>query len=239
VHYANQQALRYFGWEKSEIMRKTIGMPSKPNIIEEIQTIDANGNLKIAEIRTTYWEDEECNLISIRDITKVKEYEKPLKKALMEKETLLKEIHHRVKNNLQVIISLLNLQAQKAEELLKETTNRIRAIAKIHEKIYQSKDLTSINLKEYITDIISELKAIYKLPRIKFNCQIQNIKLTINQAIPCGFIIKEALTNSMRHAFPDKEGTITVKAYKSRNFINLIMEDDGIRFPEGFRTRRM
>ncbi|MDI3483811.1 MAG: two-component system, sensor histidine kinase PdtaS [Methanobacteriaceae archaeon] len=238
VYYANQQALRYFGWEKSEIIGKTIGMPSKPNIIEEIQTIDANGNLKIAEIRTakTYWEDEECTLISIRDITEIKEYEKSLKKALIEKETLLKEIHHRVKNNLQIIISLINLQAQKEDkELLKETTNRIRAIARVHEKIYQSEDLASINLKEYIKDIISELKATYKLPRIKFNIQVQDIKLTINQAIPCGLIINEALTNSMRHAFPDKEGTITVKAYKSRDSINLIMEDDGIGFPEGFK----
>ncbi|KUK00860.1 MAG: putative sensory transduction histidine kinase, partial [Methanobacteriaceae archaeon 41_258] len=108
-------------------------------------------------------------------------------------------------------------------------------IARVHEKIYQSEDLASINLKEYIKDIISELKATYKLPRIKFNIQVQDIKLTINQAIPCGLIINEALTNSMRHAFPDKEGTITVKAYKSRDSINLIMEDDGIGFPEGFK----
>lgn len=239
VYYANQQALKYFGWEKNEIIGKTIGIPLKPDITEEIEIIDANGNLKIAEIKTakTYWEDEECNLISIRDITKIKEYEKSLKKALIEKETLLKEIHHRVKNNLQIIISLINLQAQKAEdkELLKETTNRIRAIARVHEKIYQSEDLASINLKEYIKDIISELKATYKLPRIKFNIQIQDIKLTINQAIPCGLIINETLTNSMKHAFPDREGTITVKAYKSRDSINLIMEDDGIGFPEGFK----
>jgi len=239
VYYANQQALKYFGWEKNEIIGKTIGIPLKPDITEEIEIIDANGNLKIAEIKIakTYWEDEECNLISIRDITKIKEYEKSLKKALIEKETLLKEIHHRVKNNLQIIISLINLQAQKAEdkELLKETTNRIRAIARVHEKFYQSEDLASINLKEYIKDIISELKATYKLPRIKFNIQIQDIKLTINQAIPCGLIINETLTNSMKHAFPDREGTITVKAYKSRDSINLIMEDDGIGFPEGFK----
>ncbi len=239
VYYANQKALRYFGWEKKEIIGETIGIPSKPHITEEIQTIDANGNLKIAELKTakTYWEDEECTLISIRDMTKIKEYEKSLKKALMEKEALLREIHHRVKNNLQIIISLINLQVQKSKdkELLKEITNRIRAIARVHEKIYQSEDLASINFKEYIKDIISELKATYKLPKIKFNCQIQDIKLTINQAIPCGLIITEALTNSMKHAFPDNEGTITVKAYKGRDFINIIMEDDGVGFPRGFR----
>lgn len=241
VYYANHQALKYFGWVKSEIIGENIGMPIKPNITEEIQTIDANGNLKTAEIRTakTYWEDEECILISIRDITKIKEYEKSLKKALKEKDTLLLELHHRVKNNLQVIISLINLQEKQFQKedrkLLKEITNRIRAIARVHEKIYQSKDLTSINLKDYLKDIISELKATYKLPKIKFNCQIQDIKLNINQAIPCGLIINEALTNSMKHAFPDKKGTITIKAYKSGDSLNLIIADDGVGFPEGFK----
>lgn len=242
VYYANQQALEYFGWEKNEIIGEIIGMPLKTNITKEIETIDANGNPRIAQIKTTktYWEDEECILITLRDITKIKEYEKSLKKAIKEKEALFLEVHHRVKNNLQIIISLINLQEKQVKkpedrELFREITNRIRAIARVHEKIYQSEDLTSINFKYYIRDILSGLKATYQFPKIKFNCQIQDIKININQAIPCGLIINEALTNSMKHAFPDGKGTVTIKAYKLGDFINLIIEDDGIGFPEGFK----
>ncbi|MDI6882224.1 MAG: sensor histidine kinase [Methanothermobacter sp.] len=188
----------------------------------------------------TYWEEEECTLISIRDITKIKEYEKSLEKSLREKNTMLAELHHRVKNNLQVIISLIDLQKRhmkspEDKEQIEKVNNRIKAIARAHERLYLAEDLSSIDLKDYLEDILLELKATYQKPGIQFECQIQDIKLNINQAIPCGLIINEALTNTMKHAFPEGEGRVIIKAYKKDNLININIEDNGVGLPENFK----
>lgn len=242
VYYANQQALDYFGLETGNIIGKTLGKPLRPGITQEVETLASDGSIRYAELRTakTYWEEEECTLLSIRDITKIKEYEKSLKKSLREKNTMLAELHHRVKNNLQVIISLINLQKKhmknpEDKEQIEEINNRIKAMARVHERLYHTKDLSLINLKDHLNDIILELKATYQKPQIQFECQIQDIKLGINQAIPLGLIINEALTNTMKHAFPEGEGRVTIKAYKKDNLININIEDDGVGLPEGFK----
>lgn len=240
VYYANQQAIEYFGLETEGISGKIIGKPLKPSMVQEIEILAADGSIRYAELRTakTYWEGEECILISLRDITNIKEYEKSLEKSLKEKNAMLAELHHRVKNNLQVIISLINLQKKhmtKDKGQIQEIINRIKAIARAHEKLYHSENLSFIDFKDYLKDMILELKATYPTQKVEFKCQIQDIKLDINQAIPTGLIINEALTNALKHAFPEGEGSVTIKACKKDGHINIIIKDDGVGFPENFR----
>jgi PAS domain S-box-containing protein len=178
-----------------------------------------------------------------RDITDRKLAEEQIKASLSEKEILLKEIHHRVKNNLQIIKSLLSLQSRKIqdEELLKlfnDSQNRIRAIALIHEKLYQSKDLSSIDFSEYIKTMVQELYSTYSENRVSItlNTELESILLNIQQAIPCGLILNELLTNAFKYAFPDGWGTqgqITISLLRDNNErIVLIVSDNGVGIPE-------
>lgn len=144
-----------------------------------------------------------------RDITELKRTEEQLKSSLIEKEVLLREVHHRVKNNFQVITSLLSLQSVTISDRLQiqqfnEIKSRIRSMALIHEKLYQSEDMAHIDFSSYIKSIANELHGNYystpDAPGLAINCD--DISLTIDQAIPCGLIINELLTNIMKYAFP-------------------------------------
>jgi len=176
-----------------------------------------------------------------QDITNRKISENKLKESLEEKEMLLQEIHHRVKNNLQVIYSLLRLQSrfiqdEKSQEIFKETQNRIRSIAVLHEKLYRSKDLGRIGFADYVISLVKDLFHSYGTDTnlINLNVNIENIYLNIETAIPCGIIINELVTNSLKHAFPPGEdGNITIETFKDKNGkITLIVRDDGIGIPE-------
>jgi two-component sensor histidine kinase/sensor domain CHASE-containing protein len=163
------------------------------------------------------------------------------------KQLLLKEIYHRVKNNLQIIISLLNLQSRKTKdknviEILTDSQNRIRSMALIHERLYKSKDLSGINIKEYIHDLANNLFHSYGVlsSRIKLNTDIDDIMINLDTATPCGLIVTELVSNSLKHAFPEgKKGELIIKL-KSDNYENftLIVKDNGIGFPKDldFRT---
>ncbi len=175
------------------------------------------------------------------ELSERKGAEKKIKKSLEEKEVLLKEIHHRVKNNLQVISSLLYLQSNKATEqqtveLFNESQNRIRSMALIHEKLYQSENLININFTDYIKSLISYLSNSYQteLYKIKIDKKIENVLLSIDKAIPCGLIINELVSNSLKHAFPDsKKGKINIKmSLNKQKYVHLIVEDNGIGLPE-------
>jgi two-component sensor histidine kinase len=144
---------------------------------------------------------------------KVQERTQELLEALEEKEILLKEIHHRVKNNLQLISSLLNLQIpyighEKSAELFRESQNRVRSIAMVHDKVYQSKCLDRIDFADYIRNIVSTLFQAYNVnqEKVKFELELDNLEMNIETCIPCGLIITEILTNSIKHAFPAVEG---------------------------------
>ncbi|MGC9517810.1 MAG: PAS domain S-box protein [Methanomicrobiales archaeon] len=174
-----------------------------------------------------------------RDITKRKDYENQIMKSLNEKDILLKEIHHRVKNNMQIISSLLNLQAGYCDgpncEIFNESTNRVKSMAIVHEKLYQSQDFSKIDLKEYIQSLTSEIFASYLVDTnvIKLKIDVENIKLNINTAIPLGLIINEMVTNCIKHAFPHKRtGIIEIGLYTSNSEYELIVKDEGIGFPE-------
>ena len=143
---------------------------------------------------------------SSTDITVRKQVENKLKASLKEKEVLLKEIHHRVKNNLQIIYSLLRLQSgyikdKQALEIFKDSQNRVRAMALIHENLYQTKDLAKIEFSEYIRKLTNNLIRCYNINNIHINTNVEKLFLKIDTAIPCGLIINELISNAMKHAF--------------------------------------
>jgi len=173
----------------------------------------------------------------IVDVTARMTAEEDLKKSLMEKDILLQEIHHRVKNNMQIISSLLNLQtafskSKNPQEILKETQDRVKSMALVHEKLYKSQNLEKINFGEYLQDLVFILSGSYDTSHININVKASSISLDINTAIPCGLIINELITNSIKHAFPDSKGTIDVEFYKEKDNLKLIVIDDGIGMPE-------
>jgi len=184
----------------------------------------------------------EKKMLDLEDeITRRRKIEEQLRSSLADRETLLKELHHRVKNNMQVISSLLNLQSKYVKDeqmstIFVESQNRIRLIALLHEKLYESKDLARIHFGEYIRSLVAYLFSIYRVNRdvVKVEINTEDIFLDIATAMPCALIINELVSNSLKHAFPDnREGEIHVDFYyrKDNEFI-LVVSDNGIGFPE-------
>jgi len=185
--------------------------------------------------------------IIAKDITERKRAEEHLKESLNEKEVLLKEVHHRVKNNMQVISSLLMLQEDlstdgKITEMLKDSQNRISSMALIHERLYRSHNLSKVDLREYIDDLVSGLFQSYGVSegRVALNINAENVSLGIDSAIPCGLVINELVSNSLKHAFPDdKKGEINIiLRLKDGNMIELMVGDNGIGIPKDMDIRK-
>jgi len=186
---------------------------------------------------------EELNLINNRlqkEIEERKIAEEKLKSSLKEKEILLKEIHHRVKNNLQIILSLLYIQGDSIHDDIalakfKESQSQIRSISLVHEKLYQSNDLSRIDFAEYIQGLSSYLFYTYNVDNrlIKLRIKADNIYLPVDKAIPCALIINELITNSLKHAFPkENKGIISIKLRKKDSIYILQFSDNGTGLPE-------
>lgn len=173
------------------------------------------------------------------DITDKKESEKELKSSLKEKEVLLKEVHHRVKNNMQVISSILSLQSAYVEDkdvlnILRESQNRIKSMAFIHEKLYQTKDFSIIKFSDYVYHLSQNLVETYELSDINVEIiyQLNEVFLNIDTAIPCGLIINELISNSLKYAFVEKSnGVIYIDLHQSANEITLRIGDNGNGLP--------
>lgn len=184
-------------------------------------------------------EMEKSNTLLIKEILERRCAESGLKQSLAEKDVLLKEIHHRIKNNLQIISSLLNLQSRNlqdssAKSSFNESNNRIRSIATLHEQLYRSKDLSRINFTTYIRNMTNNLLHSYGVPNntIKININSEQIYLDINTAIPCGLIVNELVSNAIKHGFPDRHsGEITVIFNKLGDKYVLKVSNNGIKFP--------
>ncbi|HZX10356.1 MAG TPA: PAS domain S-box protein, partial [Acidobacteriota bacterium] len=176
----------------------------------------------------------------IKDITERKKTEEKMEKSLKEKEVLLREIHHRVKNNLQIVTSLLRLQSQfirdkEAKQAFRESQNRIYSMALIHEKLYKSQDLARINLGHYIQNFVTHLFHTYEVDtsRIKMSMDTENVQVDINTAIPCGLILNEMVSNAIKHAFPSgQKGEVSIRLGKNEEGkINLSVKDNGRGLP--------
>lgn len=173
----------------------------------------------------------------LRDITEAKKTQEELQKSLREKEILLREIYHRVKNNMQIMASLLRLQARQAQdertkELFRESQARIRTMALVHERLYQSEDLSSIDFSDYINHMAVHLMSLYheKSRNIDLEIKSQGVYLDINRAIPCALLLNELITNVLKHAFPQNQpGKLTIVLEKRpRGKYYLLVEDNGV-----------
>ena len=181
-----------------------------------------------------------------KDITMIKEAEQQIVASLEEKETLLKEVHHRVKNNMQIIISLLNLQANKETEVsvlsaLDESKNRVRAMSLVHETLYRSNSFSRIDFNEYLKSLIQSIASVYKKPagRVDFDLDIKPFTLNIEQALPCGLVINEIVTNSFKYAYPaGQNGRIFVKCGPAgEDEIEIRISDDGVGLPADYNWK--
>jgi PAS domain S-box-containing protein len=181
----------------------------------------------------------------MRDETGRRTADEQLKASLMEKEALLKEIHHRVKNNLQVITSLLSLQSdavadQNVREMFDEACNRVRSIGDIHELLYRSPDLAHVDFNTYLRELSHHLLSFYRVDpnRIRLNIS-SNVRLPLSQAIPCGLIVNELLTNSLKHGFPEPEsGDIRMSLNCEEHRCVLEVTDNGVGFPKQFEPEQ-
>jgi two-component sensor histidine kinase len=161
--------------------------------------------------------------------------------SLSEKEVLLKEVHHRVKNNLQVISSLLSLQAgyakdEEADEMFRESRNRVKSMALVHEKLYQSRELSRINFAEYLNELATDLFRAYGVdPRtVSLRIDVGDVFLGVDTAVHCGLIVNELLSNCLKHAFPaGRKGSVSITLRPSGdNRLRLTVRDDGVGFPK-------
>lgn len=180
----------------------------------------------------------------IRDITERKIAEDKIKVSLHEKEVLLREIHHRVKNNLQIISSLLNLQSrgidnEEVQEVFKESQARVKSMAMVHEKLYQSQNLSRIQFKDYILSLVNNLLQTYlRDPSgIQLKTDIDDVYIDINTAVPSGLIINEIISNSLKYAFDDDRGEIKISLRKDDDEIVLKISDNGKGFSKDFDFR--
>ncbi|HMQ80829.1 MAG TPA: PAS domain S-box protein, partial [Ignavibacteria bacterium] len=176
------------------------------------------------------------------DITSRKLAEEITWRSLKEKELLLKEIHHRVKNNLQIIVSLLKLQAKyvfdpRDLEIFNKSRSRVETMSLIHEKLYKSADISQIDMGNYLKDLVGHLLKAYNLStaKIQFSINAENILMSIDTAIPCGLIVNELINNILKHAFPDGyNGKIKLNLHRSDENVILEVSDNGIGIPESF-----
>jgi len=185
-------------------------------------------------------------VIAFTDITERKKSFEKIESSLKEKEVLLREIHHRVKNNLQIISSMLNLQTnyisdKKSLAILEESRNRVRSMALIHEKLYQNESFSSLNIKDYVIELVNNLMRSYRADsRIISEINISDIFINTDTAIPLGLIINELVSNSLKYAFPDgRKGKITISLIPitSEKF-QMIISDNGVGLPENFDIKK-
>mgnify|MGYP001115721325 CR=1 FL=1 len=205
------------------------------------------GGLVITEHTVVTVLDEKGDLCAIegvaRDVTERQNAEERIITSLHEKEILLKEIHHRVKNNMQIISSLLNIQAQAVTDpamtaMFSDMRNRIHSMALIHNSLYQAADLASIDFGSYIPRLVQMIAGGTSLPgrRIRMEVNVRNVLLNVNLAVPCGLIINELVSNAIKYAFPEgRKGSIYIEgSLDDEGMYRFRVRDDGVGLPAGF-----
>jgi PAS domain S-box-containing protein len=221
-------------------LRKSLSSKIKTDIKEKkpenmfwdsVKIISRTGEKKFLSIKNIPLYDQKLMILTVQDITERIKTETKLQNSLREKEILLREIHHRVKNNMQTITSLLDLQAEsikdpESRKALKSSQSRIRSMALIHERLYKSENLERIKAREYIQHLIEYLEGTYQTSstNIEINTDVENLYLNLDTAIPCGLIINELVSNCMKYAFnKNLNGKVLVSLQKRRGE-NLILK---------------
>ncbi len=240
--FSFEEAMNYIHPDDRERTRqKLLGAIEKElHYTNEDRIIRPNGEVRYVKIVGEPIVDHRGNIKGVQgtlqDITDIKLINDELLRSLGEKELMLKEIHHRVKNNLQVVSSLLRLQSETITDAaaigyLKMSEQRVRSMALIHQQLYRTKDLTKIDFRQYLEELCNYLFFAYDVKRsdIGLNMRVDEIYFAIDTALPCGLIVNELVTNSLKHAFVNtKKGEITVSLLKEEEIKNiLIIKDNG------------
>jgi PAS domain S-box-containing protein len=232
--------------DKKEYQRVSTSVNDKGIFTGEITNKRKNGDTFVTLLSSSIIKDPKGEIQGSmgvsRDITERKIIEQQVKDSLKEKEVLLQEVHHRVKNNLQVISSILSLQSnyvkdEKTLEILAESQNRIKSMSYIHETLYQTTDFSSIEFSNYLNTLASNLIHSYSYSGgiVKLVTDYDEIYLTIDQAIPCGLIVNEIVSNAMKYAFEGKDGDVYLSIKESQGKIHLRVADNGKGLPKDFK----
>lgn len=239
--------LDVFGRDSESKLQKKIEESLKMNSVVNYEFILDNndGDIATLEVRVSPITDKEV-LMMVRNVTQEKKAEQQIRESLKEKEVLLKEVHHRVKNNLQIISSILNLQCSYVRDtqtlnILRESQNRIKSMSYIHELLYQNKQFSSIRFSDYLLNLATSLIASYQVSDTKIDVvyDIKPVDLTLDQAIPCGLIVNEIITNSLKYAFDNRtEGKLFVELKLKNNLVALRIADDGVGLPNNIDFRQ-
>lgn len=191
-----------------------------------------------------YYKVKKSNILIREQHEKIFEYNRSLDKTLQQKEVLLKEVHHRVKNNLQIIASLLNLQAIKtdneiARQAIEDSKNRVQAIALMHKGLYQDDYYNKVDISEYIKELVNNHKLFStdNSQAIEFKLELEKIIVNIDNSVPIGLIISELISNSFKHAFSEKivNPFIEIKVFLENNLVKIVFGDNGDGLPENFK----
>jgi PAS domain S-box-containing protein len=198
-------------------------------------------------VSTYLLDGKQYTLAILRDISERKRTDEQIRKSLAEKEILLRELYHRTKNNMNVIIALLELQAddfddERLQKAFLDAQHRIHSMALAHQKLYEASDLSRLNLKEYITDLLQDLITSFHIStaRIAVVLKMEDLFILIDAAIPCGLILTELISNIFKYAFPDKRnGEIRIQLHRNESDeIDICVSDNGVGVPPGFDFRR-
>jgi len=211
----------------------------------EFDFIDSKGSLKNIYTTIAMIPGTKKSLVSLQDITERKIAETDLKNSLKDKDVLMREIHHRVKNNMQIISSFLSLQSSQVFDnrdanLFTNVQDRVKSMSLIHDNLYKSEDLSSIQFKEYVKTLISQLFSTHSelSNNIKLVTDIFDVTFNMETAMPLGLIISEMVTNSLKHAFPDFKGEISISLQPKGEETELIIKDNGVGVPKDFDIKK-
>ncbi len=257
--YMNDQCTRIFGYTQNDLIGKDfrtfLDGESKRLVakrylqrqegkiipsIYEFNLVRKDGQKRRVEISSTVIRDSKKRMKTVahlRDITERKIFEDRIKSSLHEKEVLLREIHHRVKNNLQIISSLLNLQSghikdKKLLGIFQESRRRVKSMAIVHEKLYRSENLSKVDFSKYLKSLTRSLFQMYGVNpgMVRLKIDVKDVFFDINTAVPCGLLVSELVSNSLKHAFPKgRKGELSIEMspYEGDR-IKLIVKDTGV-----------
>lgn len=215
-----------------------------------VQTKTGEGRVLLLSAEPMEFEGKQCAVCVAHDITERKQDQERILNSLREKDILLKEIHHRVKNNLQVITSLMNLQGRNASdgtvrEVFSDVGNRIKSMALVHEMLYSADDFSGVDFEAYLRALIDSLYRSMGISqsRIATELKIHDVRLGIDYAVPCGLIVNELASNSLQYAFPEeRQGTLRVSMDQRKEggdcLVNMVFEDDGTGMPDDFDFKK-
>jgi PAS domain S-box-containing protein len=272
IHFVNPKVCELLGYAAEEIVGRSVATfladaESRARLEEksrlrsegvsdsyELAMLTRSGRVVHVLVSGTPVTDETGEVVGsmgvLTDITERKRAEEKIRAALTEKTVLLKEIHHRVKNNLQVISSLLNLQSSgitdtRMRELFTESQNRIRSMALVHEQLYRARDLSSIDCAEYLKNLATNLFRSYggETRGIQLRVEATGMTVGVDAAIPCGLIVNELVSNALKHGFASRSGNgtppeVTVRfARREGETLELSVSDNGRGFPEDLDFR--